>query len=181
MNPTGNPTSTVGDTHRLTAGLGAIDPGVLPRLAPFGLGWGRCGSTVRVPLPCCGETVVHEMAITQSLLDSVCAHAEGRAVHRVTVAVGALCAVVPEAMQFCFELAAEGTVAEGAELEIELVPGTACCRACGAEFGLRVPILLCQCGSADIDVLSGRELRIRSMEVSDLCAQPADAETMPRP
>ncbi|MFD0364829.1 hydrogenase maturation nickel metallochaperone HypA [Nocardia sp. GCM10030253] len=124
---------------------------------------------------------MHEMAITQSVIDAVCGHAAGRKVHSVTVAVGALCAVVPDAMQFCFELAAEGTVAEGAYLEIEQVPGRAVCRACGADFTLTELILLCHCGSADVDVTAGRELRIRSMEVSEICAQPADVATTQRP
>lgn len=120
------------------------------------------------------------MAITQSVIDAVCEHAEGRRVHAVTVEVGALCAVVPKAMRFCFELAAEATVAEGAQLMLVEVPGVATCRTCGAEFHLSDPILLCPCGSADVEIQSGRELRIRSMEVSEICAQPADAGTTRR-
>ncbi|MET9490686.1 hydrogenase maturation nickel metallochaperone HypA [Nocardia sp. NPDC006630] len=124
---------------------------------------------------------MHEMAITQSVVEAVCEHAAGRTVYSVTIAVGALCAVVPDAMRFCFELATEDTVAAGARLEIELVPGQANCRSCGAEFTLVDLILLCPCGSADLDVTSGRELKIRSMEVSEECAQPADAATIRRP
>lgn len=99
---------------------------------------------------------MHELAITQSVVDTVCEHAAGTRVHSVTVEVGALCAVVPDAMQFCFELAAEGTVAEGARLEIHIVPGTARCRSCGVEFGLADLILLCPCGSADVEVRPDR-------------------------
>jgi hydrogenase nickel incorporation protein HypA/HybF len=68
-------------------------------------------------------------------------------------------------MMFCFELVAAGTVAEGARLEIEQPPGRAHCRSCGADFDLPDPILLCPCGSADVQVISGRELAIVSMEV----------------
>ncbi|MFG1794682.1 hydrogenase maturation nickel metallochaperone HypA [Nocardia altamirensis] len=124
---------------------------------------------------------MHEMAITQSVIDAVCEHAAGRTVHSVTVEVGALCAVVPDAMQFCFELAAEGTVAAGARLVIQQIPGAAECRSCGAEFALADQIVLCRCGSADIEILSGRDLRIRSMEVSEACAQPVDVATTQRP
>jgi hydrogenase nickel incorporation protein HypA/HybF len=123
---------------------------------------------------------MHELAITQSVVDTACEHAAGARVHSVTIEVGALCAVVPEAMQFCFELVAEGTVAEGAHLEIRIVPGAARCRSCGAEFGLADLILLCPCGSADVEVRSGRELRIRTMEVSETCAQPVVAARTPR-
>lgn len=106
------------------------------------------------------------MALTQSVVDAVCEHAAGRRVHSVKLEVGALCAVVPDAMTFCFELATEGTVAAGASLEVDMRPGEARCRSCGADFELNDLILLCPCGSADVDVLTGRDLRILSMEVS---------------
>ncbi|MBV8966595.1 MAG: hydrogenase maturation nickel metallochaperone HypA [Mycobacteriaceae bacterium] len=109
---------------------------------------------------------MHEMAITQSVVDAVCEHAAGRRVHSVRVQVGALCAVVPDAMEFCFGLAAEGTVADGARLDLDVQPGSARCRACGADFVLPDLILLCPCGSTDVEVLAGRDLRILSMEVS---------------
>jgi hydrogenase nickel incorporation protein HypA/HybF len=109
---------------------------------------------------------MHEMAITQSVVDAVCEHAAGRHVQSVKVEIGALCAVVPDAMQFCFELATEGTVADGARLDLEMQPGAARCRSCGECFELPDLILLCHCGSADVEVLAGRDLRILSMEVS---------------
>ena len=109
---------------------------------------------------------MHEMAITQSVVDAVCEHAAGRRVHSVKLEVGELCAVVPDSMQFCFELATQGTVADGALLDLDLRPGTARCRTCQREFELHDPILLCPCGSADVEVLAGRDLRILSMEVS---------------
>jgi hydrogenase nickel incorporation protein HypA/HybF len=106
------------------------------------------------------------MAITQSVVDAVCEHAAGRRVHSIKLEVGALCAVVPDSMQFCFELATEGTVADGARLDLDVRPGAAHCRTCGDDFELRDPILLCSCGSADVKVLAGRDLKILSMEVS---------------
>ncbi|AFM16900.1 Zn finger protein HypA/HybF (possibly regulating hydrogenase expression) [Mycolicibacterium chubuense NBB4] len=109
---------------------------------------------------------MHEMALTQSVVDAVCEHAAGRRVHSVKLEIGALCAVVPESMEFCFDLATEGTVADGAHLDIAVTPGAAHCRSCGAAFEMADLILLCPCGSADVEVLAGRELKILSMEVS---------------
>ena len=109
---------------------------------------------------------MHEMSITQSIVDAVCERAAGRRVLRVSVQVGALCAVVPDSMQFCFELVTEGTVMENARLDIDQPPGLAHCHSCGSEFELCDLILLCPCGSADVEILAGRELRIMSMEVS---------------
>lgn len=109
---------------------------------------------------------MHEMALTQSVVEAVCEHAAGRRVHSVKLEVGALCAVVPDAMAFCFDLATEGTVAAGARLDIDTTPGLARCRSCAAEFELPDLIPLCPCGSADVEVTAGRDLRILSMEVS---------------
>jgi hydrogenase nickel incorporation protein HypA/HybF len=106
------------------------------------------------------------MALTQGVVEAVCEHAAGRRVHCVRLEVGALCAVVPDAMRFCFGLATEGTVADGADLDIDVTPGSARCRSCGTTFELPDLILLCPCGSADVEVLAGRDLRILSMEVS---------------
>jgi len=86
-------------------------------------------------------------------------------VHSVKVQIGALCAVVPDAMQFCFELATEGTVADGARLDLNVQPGSARCRSCGQSFELHDLILLCmrKCRRRSV---AGRDLRILSMEVS---------------
>ena len=108
---------------------------------------------------------MHELAITQSVVEAVCEHAGGRPVRSVHVQVGALCAVFPDAMRFCFDLAAEGTLADGARLDLDIQPGSARCRTCDAQFALSDPILLCACGSADVEVLSGRDLKILTMEV----------------
>lgn len=109
---------------------------------------------------------MHEMALTQSVVEAVCEHAAGRRVSSVKLEVGALCAVVPESMMFCFDLVTEGTVAAGARLDIDMRPGLAHCRSCAAEFQLPDLILLCPCGSADVEVIAGRDLRVLSMEVS---------------
>lgn len=109
---------------------------------------------------------MHEMAITQSVVDAVCEHAAGRRVHSVRLEVGALCAVVPDSMQFCFDLATAGTVADGARLDVDVQPGAARCRTCDRDFVLPDLVLLCPCGSADVEVIAGRDLKILSMEVS---------------
>ena len=108
---------------------------------------------------------MHELSIAQGIVDAVCERAAGRPVHSVKVRIGALTAVVPDAMQFCFALAVEGTVADGARLDIEHRPATGRCRDCDADVDITDLILLCSCGSADVTVTGGRELQIVSMEV----------------
>lgn len=108
---------------------------------------------------------MHELSITQSVVDAVLERTEGRRVTAVRLQVGALSGVVADAMRFCFELVTAGTSLESAELEIDEVKGMAKCNACGDQFTLSDLILLCPCGSADVRVESGRELSITSVEV----------------
>jgi hydrogenase nickel incorporation protein HypA/HybF len=108
---------------------------------------------------------VHELAITESMIAAVAEQVGDSPVRRVTVRIGRLSGVVADSVRFCFDLCAEGTPLEGAALEIVDVPGRARCRTCAAELDLPDLIPLCPCGSADVDILSGRDLVIERVEV----------------
>jgi hydrogenase nickel incorporation protein HypA/HybF len=106
---------------------------------------------------------VHELAITQSVVDAVTERTGTARVATVRVRVGRLAGVVPDAMRFCFELVTSGTPLDGAALEIDQPEGRGRCRSCGADLVLPDLILLCDCGSADVEVLAGRELAVASV------------------
>ena len=105
------------------------------------------------------------MALTQDLVSLIAESCAGRRVTRVVLEVGKLAAVVPDAFRFCFELCAEGTPAEGAELEIIELPGRGRCRDCLHENALESAFEACICGSMALDFLSGEELQLREVEV----------------
>ena len=109
---------------------------------------------------------LHELAIAESLVAAVLENTGDRQVTTVRIRVGRLSGVVPDALDFAFEVAVAGTPLEGATLEIERPTGRASCRTCGRYFGLDDPILLCPCGSADVEVVAGRELTLGSVEVA---------------
>jgi hydrogenase nickel incorporation protein HypA/HybF len=109
---------------------------------------------------------MHELAITQSIVDAVAERTQGARVAVVHLRVGKLSGVVPDAVRFCFELVADGTPLEGARLDIEEPAGQARCRTCARDFTLADLILLCPCGSADVEMVSGQELRVQSVEVA---------------
>ena len=114
---------------------------------------------------------MHELAITQSVVDLVVERTAGRQVSLVRLEIGGLSGVVPDAMEFCYELVVSGTSLEGSKLVIEHTRGAARCRSCGQDFDLDDLILLCPCGSADVEVIAGRELRVLSVElVAEPCA-----------
>lgn len=108
---------------------------------------------------------MHELAIAESVVSQVLERTHDRHVSVVRLRVGRLAGVVPDALEFCFELAAGGTPLAGASLEIVEASGVARCRSCDTDFELVDPILLCDCGSADVELVSGRELQVTSVEV----------------
>jgi len=109
---------------------------------------------------------VHELAIAESVVDTVTRRLPGARITAVHLEIGALSGVVADSVRFCFDLATEGTGLEGATLEITEPPARCRCRSCGAEFQPGAPIALCPCGSADVAVLGGEELNILSVQVA---------------
>ncbi|MDR7303366.1 hydrogenase maturation nickel metallochaperone HypA/HybF [Haloactinomyces albus] len=108
---------------------------------------------------------MHELGITQSIVEAVLDVVEEPRITRLQLEIGRLSGVVPDSVRFCFDLVAEGTALDGAQLDIVEPEGRGSCRRCGAEFEVPDLIVLCPCGSADVAVLEGRELRVRSVEV----------------
>ncbi|MGH2717109.1 MAG: hydrogenase maturation nickel metallochaperone HypA [Actinomycetota bacterium] len=109
---------------------------------------------------------MHELSITESMIAAVADKVGDRKVQRVTLAVGKLSGVVADSVYFYFDLCAEGTSLEGAKLEIIEVAGKALCRTCASEVELVDMIALCPCGSADLEILAGEDLRIKEVEVA---------------
>ncbi len=107
---------------------------------------------------------MHELGIAQEIVAIVIEHAPAR-VTRVVIEIGKLSAILPDAIRFCFDLCSEGTLVDGAALEIIEVPGRARCRDCGGEVTLDRPFGRCSCGGSDLDWLSGDELRVKEFEV----------------
>ena len=108
---------------------------------------------------------MHELALAGAIVEIARRHAAGRPVARVEVKVGHLRQVVPDALAFAFQLVAEGTCVAGAELELEEVPAAGRCRRCGTESELPAfPLTCAACGSWDVDVHSGEELLVDSLE-----------------
>lgn len=112
-----------------------------------------------------GALPMHELGIAQEIVAIVTEHAGDARVSRVVLEIGRHALIFPDSIRFCFDLVSEGTVAHGASLEIREVACRARCRACGAEFDLEQPFGVCDCGGADLEWLSGDEIRVKEMEI----------------
>lgn len=113
---------------------------------------------------------MHEVSLMHDTLLLATQHARqagGTRIHRLMMRIGPLSGVVPETLEFAFEVVAKGTLAEGGHLEIERVPIVCYCRACEAEFTAKDMLCECPtCQTPSFDVRSGREMQLTSVEVS---------------
>jgi hydrogenase nickel incorporation protein HypA/HybF len=117
------------------------------------------------------------MSIAQSILEVVQQYtkrndltqdANARRVKSVRLKIGEMAGVVPESLRFCFEVASEGTAAQGAELLIDEVPIRCRCVSCNAEFSVERFLFLCPtCGTPDVEVISGNELDVVELDLQE--------------
>lgn len=115
---------------------------------------------------------MHEMGIVQSIMDIVEEQARthhAKRVVKISLEFGALTAVLPAAVQFAFEVLSRESVAEGAELDIRIIPLTVLCSECGKQTVLEMYAPLCPaCSSPALQMVQGRdEMRIASLEIEE--------------
>lgn len=119
---------------------------------------------------------MHELSVTQSILDIVLAHARqagANRILRISLVVGDLSGIVGESVQFYFDFLSRDTLAEGAELVFQHVPARFRCQACGTQYepqAQQEPLLRpdwsCPvCGALSPEAVGGRELLVESIEV----------------
>jgi hydrogenase nickel incorporation protein HypA/HybF len=115
---------------------------------------------------------MHEMGIATEIVrivtESIPADMADPKVARINLKVGKLAAVVPQSLTFCFEIAAKETPAQGAQLNIEEVAVSARCNQCQHQWQIAEPVFYCpECNSGSLEMLSGRELDIESIELAE--------------
>ena len=114
---------------------------------------------------------MHELAITQDMIELVREHAEkagARKVGRINLVVGELTGFVGECVQFYFDHMTKGTIMEDAELTFKTIPTTGRCRDCGKEFEIVEMDWTCpSCQGNSIQLVGGNELFVESIEVEE--------------
>jgi len=112
---------------------------------------------------------MHEMSLCESVLAIIDRMAQQQGFRRVTVVwleIGALSGVEPEALRFCFDAVTQGSLAEGARLEIIDAPGEAWCGACERNVTVNQWYDACPCcGRHPLSFVSGDQMRVKELEV----------------
>ncbi len=111
------------------------------------------------------------MGIMSGILESSFDAAEKAGAQRITeirITIGELTEIQEFALDFAFESMTPGTMAEGAKLVVTTIAPSSRCRECGLEYDHdRFEMICPSCGSFNVEPLTGRELRIDSIEADD--------------
>jgi len=112
---------------------------------------------------------MHEMSLCESIVQILENNAKSQGfakVKTVWLEIGGLSGVEPEAMRFSFDAVTRGTLADRARLEIIEVPGQAWCLQCARTVAVKQRFDACpDCGSYQLQVTGGEEMRIKELEV----------------
>ena len=119
-----------------------------------------------------GNKKMHELGIALQIVriavKAIPEDARQARVEKVHVNVGKLSAVVPDSLTFCFGFATRETPLEGARLVIREIPAKARCRVCSHEWAIDGFVFACpDCGGGDMEIVSGRELDVESIEIAE--------------
>ena len=111
---------------------------------------------------------MHEYSVTKSLVDLCDQEAKKNnfeLVAKINLKIGKFSGFSPDAIQFYFDYLRPGTKCKNAVIAFHEVPIRIKCKTCGRESVIDEPLLMCpSCGKIDIEVLSGREFYVESIE-----------------
>jgi hydrogenase nickel incorporation protein HypA/HybF len=114
---------------------------------------------------------MHEFSLCEGIVEGAqaeLARIEGKSARLLAtrIVVGALHSVVPDTLRFAYDVLVRETRLEGSRLEIREEPVTCECRDCSWNGCISPPFFVCgKCGSANLEVKTGKELYIESLEV----------------
>lgn len=112
---------------------------------------------------------MHEMSLAEGVLSVIEEAARAQRftmVKTVRLEIGRLAAVEPDALRFAFDVVKRGSLANDAQLDIVDVPGAAWCLRCCEVVPLSARGDACpRCGSFQLQVSAGEELRVKELEV----------------
>ena len=120
---------------------------------------------------------MHELSYCEGVLEAVLRRAGERPVSGVGVRIGAVHRIVADAFQQSFEIAATGTVAEGARTELTILPVHGHCMDCRTDFHATDPAPACpECGSLDVAVEGGDEVVLEWVAYVDTSSDLTDEQ-----
>ena len=122
---------------------------------------------------------MHELTITQSILEVALRHAQQAGAARVThlyLVIGDFSSIIDDSVQFYWDFVSEESMAAGATLHFRRIPGRLRCIDCGHEYPPGPDLGCPQCGGTNVRIASGEEFYLEAIDVEDV-AQPTALPT----
>lgn len=112
---------------------------------------------------------MHELSVTESILDIATRHAVQASANQVTainLVIGRLSTIIDDSVQFYWDIISQNTLCAGAKLSFVRIPARMACAECHTEYEFENELIPCPtCGSYLAHILSGDEFRVDSIEV----------------
>jgi len=112
---------------------------------------------------------MHELSVTESVLDIACKHADKAKAKQVTdiyLVIGRLSSIVDDSVKFYWDIISKDTICEGSKLHFKRIPAKLVCTQCNHEYILEDDLMPCpNCGSAKVRVISGDEFNLDSIQI----------------
>jgi hydrogenase nickel incorporation protein HypA/HybF len=112
---------------------------------------------------------MHELAVTESILEITLRHAKeagATAVSDIHLVIGALSSIVDQSVQFYWDIISEGTIAASAQLHFRRIPGRMECRACGQTYDPTDSLVCPFCDSERVKIIAGEEFYLEAIDVA---------------
>jgi hydrogenase nickel incorporation protein HypA/HybF len=116
---------------------------------------------------------MHELSvalrIVQALDEELAGEPDDLKISTVALQVGTLTGLIPEALEFSWDMATEGSLLQGSKLDIQIVNAMGYCQGCQSKQTLtnlqsmRCPI----CREPITQIIGGNEMEILTVEVAD--------------
>lgn len=112
---------------------------------------------------------MHELSVTESILEIACKHAEKAQAIKITdiyLVIGRLSSIVDDCISFYWDMISKDTICENAKLHFKRIPAILICLECDEQYTIEEELTPCpNCGSARVRILSGDEFNLESIEI----------------
>jgi hydrogenase nickel incorporation protein HypA/HybF len=112
---------------------------------------------------------MHELAVTENILEIITRHAQEARAKRVTdihLVIGSLASIVDDSVQFYWDILSKETICEGAVLHFNRVEAVIHCMDCGNSYTIQNGLTPClKCGSIRTKVIAGDEFKVDSFDI----------------
>ena len=116
---------------------------------------------------------MHELSIAQNIIEIVIDYANKKhatQVSEVVLDIGAVSGVIPETLEFAWDISVKNTIIEMQGLKINFFNAKALCNNCKKEFDMEDIYTICpHCGSLQFDIIQGKELKVKSIKIEEIC------------